>query len=158
MQVLVEKLSNGNTIKYKKVDSGTCYHAETPDEVVNTLERARENRSRIRIWYGKDGQSWNEENDILGYVGRSTGIEIKIPLLINNARSMGGPGMLDHCIVKITDTENHRVLYQHPNFKQSVFTVKGMEVFGDGKLYGRARTEAGAVRLAGFMNGTRNAK
>ena len=66
--------------KYKKVN-GTSYHKETSQEVINILEQTRLSCKRIRLWLGEDGKSWNEENDIIGYIGRSTG-EYKIPLLI----------------------------------------------------------------------------
>ena len=136
----------------------THYHNETPEEVIAVLENARLNRNRIRVWYGKDGKSWAEENDIMGYVGRSTGTQ-KIPLLINNKRSYGGPGLLDHCIVKIVDLKNNRVLYQHDNFSQPLFTYIGNKVFQDSQDYApQCKNEESARKLCEFMNGQRNHK
>lgn len=37
---------------------------------------------------------------MFGTVGRSTG-KVKIPLLVHNSRSMGGGGILTHCIIGI---------------------------------------------------------
>lgn len=90
-----------NIKKYKVVNS-TSYHFKTNNEVISVLENARLNHLRIEIDYGdiKTGKSWGEENDTIGYVGRSTG-ENKIPLLIKNNRSLGGGSLLDHCIIKI---------------------------------------------------------
>lgn len=145
--------------------NGTTYHDQTPLEVAKVLEQVKASKTRIRIWYGKDGISWNEENDIMGYIGRSTGT-YKIPLMINNRRSMGGGGLLDHCIVKIQDIKSKRVLYQHPNFSQAVFTFTGCEVHFQGdaqgkpwpQLYARCKSIDAASRLSQFMNGERFSK
>lgn len=148
--------------KKYQVSGGTSYDVRTLKEVVEVLEQARANDTRIRVWYGKDGKSWDEENDTIGYVGRSTGIN-KIPLLIYNKRSFGGSSLLDHCIVKIVDTKTNRMLYCHPKFSQSVFGADDTIVWegapGTGEeIYANCATWASAVRLADFMNGKRNNK
>lgn len=152
-----EKLSNGNTINYNQLDNGTCYHEQTPDKLVEVLEYARQNRNRVRVYYGNNGKSWHEENDTIGYIGRSTG-NIKIPLLVYNNRSFGGGALLDHCIVKIVTISSKRVLYQHDDFSQSVFTIKENKVFQDKSLYANCKNESSAKRLCDFMNGYRNSK
>jgi len=108
-----EKLSNGNTIEYKRTENGTCYHKETPDKLVELLEELLENRTRITVDYGdiKTGKSWGEEHDITGYIGRSTG-NIKIPLLVYNTRSYGGGALLDHCIIGIKTSKGNKELYK----------------------------------------------
>ena len=80
---------------------GTSYDSRTSNEVIRVLENARISRTRIIVDYGcvETGKSWNEEFDITGYVGRSTG-NIKIPLLVYNSRSYGGGGLFDHAIIK----------------------------------------------------------
>lgn len=95
-----ETLSNGNEIKYKVINE-TCYHIETPSLVVDILEASRQNKTRLKLYYGdtKTGVLWGDV--VTCRVGRSTG-RIKIPLAIKQSRSMGGEGLLDHCIVKIT--------------------------------------------------------
>lgn len=97
---------------YQEVN-GTFYNKSTPKDLIEVLERARENKTRIVLDYGdtKTGKSWGEVNDIKGYVGRSTGT-IKIPLLVFNSRSLGGGGMLDHCILSVHTTKGHRLLYK----------------------------------------------
>jgi len=99
-------------IKYKIVN-GISYHEETSAEVIQVLERARTNRTRITLDYGdtKTSKSWNEIHDITGRVGCSTG-NIKIPLLVYNSRSFGGGGILDHCIIGIKESNGGRVLYR----------------------------------------------
>ena len=112
---------------YKTVD-GTSYDERTPNEVIRVLELARQSRQRLHNSLGETddqrgrlGQDWLDENGY-GYIGRSTG-SIKIPLLIHNRRSLGGPGLLDHCIVSIR-TSNGRVLYQHPAYHHGDLEIR----------------------------------
>ena len=152
-------VKGNNKIKYQKLENGTCYHKETCQDVIDVLENARFQNKRIRIYYGENGKSWNEENGTIGYMGRSCG-QIKIPLLIHNNRSFGGAGLLvDHYIVKIVNISSKRVEYVHKNFRQSLFTAKEKSVYQDGKDYApNCKNEQQAERLAQFMNGERNSK
>jgi hypothetical protein len=47
------------------------------------LETDRKNQRKIRLFYGdtQTGQSWFDEHDVVGRIGRSTG-SIKVPLLV----------------------------------------------------------------------------
>lgn len=116
MEHIKENLKNGNTIEYKIIN-GIAYHKETNENVISVLENALKNRIRIIVDYGdvSTGKSWNEQFDVTGYVGRSTG-KIKIPLLVHNSRSYGGGTILDHCIIKIMTSKGKRVLYQHEKY------------------------------------------
>jgi hypothetical protein len=100
-----------------QIANGTSYHVETPAAVIEVLERARQNRTRIHVSYGDTGtgNDWLEEFDVSGYVGRSMG-PVKVPLLVANRRSMGGGAILDHCIVRIRESAGGRILYQHPSY------------------------------------------
>lgn len=101
--------------------NGTHYHEKTPQDVIDVLEEARAKRWRLRIYYGNTliGRDWNEEYDVLGRVGRSTG-PLKVPLLLYNRRSICGSPMLDHCIVRIRfsnmDLNRGDDLYRHHNY------------------------------------------
>jgi hypothetical protein len=110
---------------YKEIN-GTSYHEQTPKEICEVLEYARKTRTRIKIDLGytnpndigkgkRLGESWGEIYDVTGYVGRSGG-NTKIPILLYNSRSLGGGGMLDHCIVQIKESKGGKVLYQHENY------------------------------------------
>lgn len=109
-----EKLSNGNTIKYKIIND-TAYHIDTPDKLVAVLELIKTNHYRVTFDYGdvKTGKSWGETYDITGYIGRSTG-KIKIPLLIQKSNSWGGVSILDNCILSIkhSNKKNGGYLYK----------------------------------------------
>jgi hypothetical protein len=123
------------TMKNYKVVNDTHYDARTPDEVIRILENARQGRYRLHISLGetdndegKIGRDWLEENMSYGYIGRSTGTQ-KIPLLVHNSRSFGGPGLLDHCIVRIRHTTGRRtVLWQHPDYHHGKITLYRLPV------------------------------
>ena len=140
----VYRPGNGNTINYKKV-GGIFYHVDTPDAVVEVLERARSCRQRVRLYYGDKtiGKDWLEENDVVGYIGNSIG-PLKVPLLIYHRRSHGGCALLDQCLVKIRWTTGG-VIYQHPMYHTDMFTVReiGPEEAGyDGNLRESGYTHA----------------
>jgi hypothetical protein len=130
-------------IEEYKVINGTYYDPKTPDEVIKVLEHARQNHTRIRLYYGdtETGRSWLEEYDVEGHVGRSMG-PIKIPILLHNARSIGGGGILTHCIVKIIVSS--KVLYQHPSFHTGTMKIQSSDMQGyaemvtvDGEIHAR---------------------
>lgn len=136
--------------KYKFVN-GTAYHNETDIAVINALEYAREYHINIKITYGdtKTGRNWMEEHEVYGHVGRSTG-KIKIPLLVNHL-AYGGYHLLDHCVIRIRDTQNGRILYQHPKYTlpeiqitQGDMPEYPFNTVVNGVLYGRHRTRRSA--------------
>jgi len=107
--------SRGNTYE---IHDGTAYHLGTPPEVIRILENHLHDYSeRLHLSYGdkETGEDWNEEYDVDGYIGRSSG-SIKIPLLIHNSRSMGGSGILTDCIVRIQTAKGKITLYKHPKY------------------------------------------
>jgi hypothetical protein len=109
--------------------NGTTYHDRTDERVIAALEWARARRVRIRVHYGTTvtsmpaslgspvGSDWGDTYHVEGYVGRSTGNE-KIPLLVNNARSTGGPAILDDCIVRVrmANRSEGGDIYRHPSY------------------------------------------
>ena len=110
--------------KEYKVLNGTFYNSKTKDKVVEIIEEARLNRTRIRYEYGgEDGQSWGDRYDVRGTVGRSTG-SVKIPIILYSSRSHGGVGILTHCIIKIVRVGDRKVLYEQANFKPAEPFVK----------------------------------
>jgi len=111
-----------------KVVNGTSYHDDTPDKLIEDLEYARLNGLRVRLFYGDTltGRDWGEEHDVCGFLGRSTGPN-KIPILMYNVLSMGGPGILDHCIVKLLVTGKYgavTVAYLHPLYHHPAYSIK----------------------------------
>jgi hypothetical protein len=123
MKHLTINHSNGNSTTYQLIEDGgnlpIAYHAETPANIIEVMERARKNRTRIKLSYGdiNTGKDWNEEFDVTGYIGLSKGYEARFPILVHNARSMGGGSILDHCIVKIKESKGKIVLFQAANYQ-----------------------------------------
>jgi hypothetical protein len=120
--------------------SGTCYHQETPIP---------------------PGKSWLDEHGTEGRIGRSTGT-VKIPLLVP-PRHDGGPGLFDHCIVRLqVRRKPHTVLWQHPNFHVPEITYGYDEsnpllpphvLYAGGEEHSRHKTKDGAHRLMAWLQG-----
>lgn len=113
-----------------RIVNGTHYHRETPQEVIEVLEMSRQMNTRIRVHYGdvKTGRDWGDLYDVTGTIGRSMGLT-KVPLMISNITSNGGPAMLDHCIVRIRHANRRHGgdLYRHPNYTPPAFDVVNSE-------------------------------
>lgn len=161
MKTLTIDHKNGNSTTYKLIEDGNdlpiAYHIETPDELVTVLEHLRKNKTRIKLHYGdvKTGKDWNEENDVMGTIGLTRGHKARFPILLNNARSMGGGTILDHCIIKIRHTKGGwDVIWRAKNYKQPQILVvpsdlpqyqAALEI--DGEIYSRHKTERAARLL-----------
>ena len=106
-------------IVYETGPDGTAFHAETPEAVRDVLRLYMGRGIRLRVHYAttETGADWRDLYDAEGRIGRSTG-SIKVPLLCNNARSMGGALILDHCIVRIrfANRQAGGDLYRHPTY------------------------------------------
>ncbi|WP_445370072.1 hypothetical protein ACH518_00230 (plasmid) [Methylomonas sp. HW2-6] len=157
---IIEQTSHGNTVRYQRLPSGTCYHEDTPQDVIDLLEEAQGTQRKIRLYYGDPatGQSWFDENDVVGRIGRSSG-NIKVPLLIESGE-IGGPAILDHCIVRIDSP--FRTLYQHPTFRVGDVAIqKGVHVDCpwsvtiDGQVHAGFVNKRRANAFAAFIQGQR---
>jgi len=100
-----------------KIQDGTTYHNDTPLNVIRVLEKSRTSKRgmRLKLFYGEQetGAAWGDVERC--YIGRSTG-RIKIPLVIYRSNSMGGSGVLDHCIVRIESSTGGVVHWSHDKF------------------------------------------
>lgn len=161
MPIVEPRFRDGHTIRYRDVE-GTFFHAETPFEVVVSLRAAWRGKQRIRLFLGEPetGLDWNEESDVIGYLGRSMG-PIKVPLLLKTCRSDGGPALLDHCIVKLTDVGGH-VFWQHPNYHCRTFSIEPSDlpafvaaVKRDGEIIARFKKSGQAEKWVAFLRGER---
>jgi hypothetical protein len=115
-KITEEKGVDGKTYK---VMNGTWYHHETDESMVRLLEQLRNDRTRVRFHWGdaKTGLDWGEDLDIRGRIGRSMG-PIKVPLLLNTAKSIGGDMIDSDGIVMIESSPKGQVYYKHPNYHQ----------------------------------------
>lgn len=93
----------------------THFHQDTHPRVRAIIESARLSGRKLRLHYGDltTGRDWLEENDVVGFIGRSTGIQ-KAPLILKSKRSDGGPAVLDQCIVRLADANTGEELWRHP--------------------------------------------
>jgi len=95
-----------------KVINGTSYNQNVPQKLIDVLENCRLNKTRIVIDYGDTvtGISWNEVNDISGYIGRTTGVS-KVPILVYNTRSLGGGCISVSNILTIRESKGKKLIY-----------------------------------------------
>ena len=123
-------------------------------------------KNRIRIVYGdvNTGNDWLEEYEVLGYVGKSTGINPS-PLLVNNSHSFGGGAILTGSILKIVDTQTKQVLFQCEKYVMPILTKEISshkdylyDVIHNGVLVARFKTEKQANNYIDFMQCKRMSK
>lgn len=140
---------------------GTWFSLDTPKKVQRILEDYRRSGKKIRVFYGdpETGRDWMEENDVLGRIGRSTGV-MQIPLLVPDGEC-GGPGLLDDRIVRLMDAETHKELYRHPSYHQKTLAIipstvgKGYThaVRADGETVANFKSMGAAAHYVAFMAG-----
>lgn len=132
-----------NRIKHKNL----YFSDKTCLQVKNAIEAVYDIRARIRVYFGDTdtGKVWLEQCDISGTIGRSTG-DIKVPLLIANSRSRGGPALLDHCIVGIQVIESRRWLYKHTSFNVPILTIQTPENHHEGLPYSVVKSDNNEVQ------------
>lgn len=98
--------------------NGTTYKAGP--ELAQVIERCRASGKRFRFHLGdpETGRAWGDVD--VGRLGRSVG-PIKIPIILANRRSIGGPGLLDHCVIKIeyANKSEGGVVWKHPAFEKN---------------------------------------
>lgn len=145
--------------------AGLFFHPQTSMAVQTALANAFEGRQTVRLWYGDTvtGRAWAEEYDVLGKIGRSTGA-IKVPLMVK-AGEIGGPQLLDQCIVRIDIVARgkgaSRTTYAHPSFHTGTWVVTPSDlpeyttiVLNDGEVHARFKKPETAQRYVAFMQGT----
>lgn len=144
------------------------FNKKTPEPVRAVVQELYQNKHRARFFYGdlQTGEAWMEEHDVMGTVGKSTGPQ-PCPLLINNARSLGG-GRIMGSVVKIIDIDTRRVLYEHPSFSNPADRAELVmpsdhpayvtNVVIDGKIHARFHSDKAAVNWLDFMQGKRFSK
>lgn len=144
-----------------------AFNEKTCDKVKTVLTGCYNNQCRVRLWYGdtKTGLSWMDEYDMIGTISRSTGQQ-KIPLLIKNSRSIGGGGILCHCIIRIDIISSRRTIYKHPlfyvptlgvypNLDEDTKNKYPFIVLKYGTIQARFKSEKQAKNYVDFMTGKR---
>lgn len=95
----------------------TWFTPGTDPKVSEILERYRKNDGLLRIFNGDPttGEDWCSENDVVGLVGRSTGV-MKVPLLLTPGEHWGD-AISTNGIVRIMDANSNKELYRCKNYQ-----------------------------------------
>ncbi len=168
-------LSNGNTIyyvNYEGLDIEVGIYLKDRDEVVAytqvdnclmaVLSGGYKYKRRLRVWYGdrKTGESWFEDFETTGYIGRSRG-DFKVPLIISNSRSWCGGALSVGSVIRVDDIKARKTLWKVHNYqdKLELFHVKGnklpWQVCGRSTTLACFETEEKARRWIDFQQGRR---
>lgn len=95
----------------------TYFDPGTEPEVARVLESCRKADDKVRLVLGDTttGESWLDEHDVVGTIGRSTG-SLKVPLLVEDGEA-GGGAILTGCVLCIIDWRSGRVRYRHAAYR-----------------------------------------
>ena len=141
--------------EYMTNENGTSFAVGTNNKIMSIIQRAINNRTRIRVFYGdkETGKDWCTY-DTIGRVGRSSG-GIKVPILVKTKRSLGGEEILTDYIVKITIDK--QVVYKHPKYHCPV-ERRGNNIYDteENQCLFHTTSEEKAERELQFFLGTRN--
>lgn len=136
---------------------GLYFHVNTPQEVCAEILRAFAADYRVRLFYGDrdSGVCWSDMYNVMGTVRCSTG-PMRIPILVHNSTSSGGPAILTSSVVRMVRTSDKKVLYTHKAFEYvNHYEVKGASVYHNGTLILNAPTPERAEKFKEFMLGHR---
>lgn len=96
--------------------NGFVFRNGTPLATANKLIDLIKSRERVILDYGclEKKESWNEIYDVSGYVGYTSGAYgFKYPILVHNARSLGGGLIITHKILSIRLSKGKKLLFEH---------------------------------------------
>lgn len=146
--------------------------SQVDEKLISVILQYRGSNERLRFWYGDrdTGKSWNEEFEVLGRIGRSSGT-FKVPLVLNNSRSCYGGSLMFSPLVRIDEVSSHRTLWKVPNFhveklylqhtpvnRDYPWAVMQLRDNGDVLNVANFKTDVKAKRWIDFMNGKRYSK
>lgn len=95
----------------------TYFDPGTDPKAARALERCRREDTKVRLILGdtSTGQTWLEEHDVVGRIGRSMG-SLKVPLLVEPGAD-GGGAILTACLLGIVAWHSGEFLYRHPAWR-----------------------------------------
>lgn len=96
----------------------TYFDPGTPPRAARTLEACRRSGTMCRLILGDTatGESWFDEHDVVGRIGRSCGA-LKVPLLVPPGED-GGPAILTACLLVVIDWQSGEALFRHPLYRE----------------------------------------
>jgi hypothetical protein len=142
----------------------TWFDPGTPEAVRKALDVARLRGRRLRLWIGdmKTGRDWMEQDNVIGYIGRSPG-PMRRPTLLKSRLSRNGQIISTINLVRIMDIRDRKEVYRHseyyfPRFTQDTDTYKVAPFFirdMSGETITRFETATARQRWIEFMEGKR---
>ncbi len=168
-----------NDFKQHPANKYTMFPSETPNAVREVLEHFRmatsqdetkpENLIRLQLGDPQTGKVWLEENDVVGFVGRSSGL-CKIPLLLEALQqrhcqhslraSSGGGAICVKNVLAIHHVITGKVLYKARSYKTPAIEVfpsqhpdYAWELMADNATFSRHTSQEDAQKLASFLRG-----
>lgn len=168
-------LSNGNTIYYVncggldfevgiylKDKNEVEVYTQVDDCLMAVLSECYRQERRLRVWYGdrKTGESWFEDCETTGRIGRSCG-NFRVPLILADSRSWYGGALSVGSLIRVDDIKARKTLWKVPNYcdKLELFHVKGnklpWQVCGRSTTLACFETEEKARRWMDFQQGRR---
>ena len=138
----------------------TYFDPGTEPEVARVLESCRKAGNKVRLVLGDTttGESWLDEYDVIGTIGRSTG-SLKVPLLVEDGET-GGGAILTACVLNIIDWHSGRTRYRHPAYRVPDLSMRPTDDAGhpwavliSDKEVARLKDIGKAGAYLGFMRG-----
>lgn len=102
----------------------TYFDPGTDPRAARILERCRSDDAKVRLILGSTvtGEAWLDQHDVVGRIGRSTGI-LKVPLLIEPGAD-GGSAILTACLLAIVAWDSGTFLYRHCAYRTPELSIQ----------------------------------
>lgn len=144
--------------KYAKLNRNTTWHSPNAlPAVKKIIDEYMHIDIPLRIFYGdvETGRDFLEECDVIGKIGRSTGV-FKTPILVTKD-GYGGPALLEDIIIKIMRADTGQVLWTHKNYQKPTFDIQKKEsmheVYVNGSLQASFKNVEEAANFISFLSG-----
>jgi hypothetical protein len=96
----------------------TYFDPHTHRDAQRALETCRHRGTMCRLILGDTatGESWFDEHDVVGRIGRSCGA-LKVPLLVPPGED-GGPAILTACLLAVIDWQSGKAVFRHLLYRE----------------------------------------
>jgi hypothetical protein len=107
--------------------NGTYFDPGTDPRLARVLETSRRDGRKVRLVLGDTGTgaSWLDEFDVVGTVGRSTGL-LKVPLLVEPGEA-GGTAILCAHVLALMDWDTGLPLYRHERWQPPELRIRSSD-------------------------------
>lgn len=102
------------------VVNGIRFSDGTSPDVIKAILKCMDMEIRVKLDYGdvKTGESFNQTDNVFGYIKAKSDGDVLFPLLVSDRKSMDGEPLKDSEIIKIEGSNSAEggVIYEHPNY------------------------------------------